>query len=404
VEKVRREICDFIEDSDILTFSKVAALVGISKQAMSKFKNTGAIGFRNLIRIAHVLFPKNPKEKISEWCLLLDATESIRHAFEYAAVTRNAELLEKMIHHYKNEPGVIKECVELYSIILKLIKQEIKGSELMNHTNKLTYPTEKTLRILRDIIVAYSYYYNNKFLLMLEAAKELEKQILNITDREYFIKECFLHRLCELYTPAYLHLNNLQLARHYGTILINSNFSYRTKYYGYYWVGMSYLLENDKKCLFFLEEGYDIIKKECPLYEKKAKYNLNFAKIFYGESPPENCESSLMAFYLAKKGERDLALKYIEKAEKEEGTSIFKTMYKGIALKSGEILLNVFNDFSDRFDFLFAGLVVKELKNIGYDTEIIESFLRFKTKKEEDIYFEKDFINCFSVPDVNNCG
>jgi hypothetical protein len=407
MDLVRKEIFDTIEDRDDLNLTKVAALIGSSKQALSDYKKGRKnLGFRFLIRLSYLLFD-NPVQKFSQWCLRLDTTESIRQAFEYASVTRNKELLGDLLTKYKRETGVIGDCVKVYSILYKYMTNQIKGTDLLEEINKIKTPSEKTLTILINIIKCYSYYYSGKFFTMLESTKDIEKEINSIGNRELFIKESFIHRICELYAPAYLHLNNLQLARYYGNILINSNFCAKSKSDGYYIVGMSYLLEDREKSLENLQASYDILSNtgEEDLI-RQAKYNLDFARVHFGIKPEENSLYSLRSFYEARRGTED-AIKLVEKAVEEEGYSNFKLYYKGLALKSKEILIEAYNNFFEQCNFFFAGLVAQDLKNFGEDTSIIESILKFKAKKEGEIFVEKDFISCFN--DFNdfrnsNCG
>ena len=52
------------------------------------------------MKLAHILNgnEKTAIETMSDWCLELDTTEAIKQSFEYACLTRNTLLLERLIH------------------------------------------------------------------------------------------------------------------------------------------------------------------------------------------------------------------------------------------------------------------------------------------------------------------
>ncbi|MGM2821480.1 AimR family lysis-lysogeny pheromone receptor, partial [Bacillus cereus group sp. Bce001] len=78
--------------------------------------------------------------------------------------------------------------------------------------------------------------------------------------RKLFIKECYLHRLAEILAPVYLHRNELDLARHYASLIINANICAKTVSDASYYVGMTYLVEDKDKCLEYLQRSHEIAK------------------------------------------------------------------------------------------------------------------------------------------------
>jgi hypothetical protein len=397
MDMVRKEIFDTIEDRDDLNLTKVALLIGSSKQALSDYKKGKKnIGFRKLIRLAYLLFP-HPREKIAEWCIKLDSVESIKQAFEYAAAIRDIDLLKRMLTKHKSENGVVGECVRIYSIIYKFMTNKIKGTDLLTEVKKIKTPADKSLEILLDIIKTYYYYYNREFWLMLESSKNIVNEILGLSDkREHFIKESYFHRICEMYGHAYLHLNNLKLARVCGEILIHANFCARTVSDGYYIVGMSFLLEDKRKCLDNLQASYDILKDSGDQeLINLAKYNLNFAKAYRGEKLDNDAPSELKAFFSAKWSEGNVLSDLEEDINLEEEKE-FQHYFRALAEKSTDKLIECHGLFFNKTNFFFAGVVAKDLERLGENTSLIESLIKFKVNKEGELKIEKDFISCFS--------
>ena len=98
---------------------------------MSKFKKQGTIGFPQLLKLSCVLRVegKTASETMSDWCLELDTTESIKQSFEYACLTRNTLLLEQLIYKHRKETGTIREYVAVYTVLYEYINDTIKGSK-----------------------------------------------------------------------------------------------------------------------------------------------------------------------------------------------------------------------------------------------------------------------------------
>jgi transcriptional regulator with XRE-family HTH domain len=404
MDMVRKEIFDTIEDRDDLNLTKVAMLIDSSKQALSDYeKGRKNIGFRKLIRLAYLLFP-HPREKMYEWCLKLDSVESIKQAFEYAAVIRDVDLLKKLLTKHKSEHGVIGECVKIYTIIYNFMTNKIKGTDLLEEINKIKTPSDKALKILLKIIEAYYYYYIREFWLMLKTSKNIVPEILSLSDkREKFIKESYFHRICEIYGPAYLHLNNLQLARECGEVLINANFCAKTVSDGYFIVGMSFLLEDKKKCLENLQASYDILKDSGDQeLINLAKYNLNFAKAYHGEELDNDAPGELKAFFSAKWSEGNV-LSDLEKDINLEEEKEFQLYYRALAAKSTDDLIECYGLFFNQTNFFFSGVVAKDLERLGEKSNLIESLIKFKINKEGELKIEKDFISCFNSFDSLLC-
>lgn len=103
-------------------------------------------------------------------------TEAIKQSFEYATITRNISLLEKLLGKYKHENGTIKEYVSVYKILYNYITNEIQGDKLIDEMQTIGLPTDSDLRILMNIMKCYNYYFSKEFVLMLGVAQETENK------------------------------------------------------------------------------------------------------------------------------------------------------------------------------------------------------------------------------------
>lgn len=396
MQNLCKELCNEIEDRDDLTFTKVGEYIGLSKQGMSKFKSDGIIGFRKLLRLSFLLRPDNQREAMEEWCLRLNTVEAIKQSFEYAATTRNIELLGKLLEKHKDEKGGIAEYISVYSLIYDYMKNKIRGVELIHKLDKSCRLKDGSLRILTDILKCYGYYFLKKFRTMLDIALDVERRLKNLSDkRELFMKECFLHRIAEVLAPAYLHLNNPERARHYAELIFNGNICAKTVSDATYILGMSYILEDKRKCIDYLTKSYDIAKSIGDVViETEARLNLDFAKLYLNIELDDTSDKLLLNFQDDRDSE--INLKAIEELMYQKGEDDLIILFKATTDSRKENLHECFLKFFKQDNYFFSGFIAKELKDRGDDSTWAEQMIQFTINIEEETHFEKDFICSFS--------
>jgi len=402
LDYVRREIFDTIEDKD-LDFKKIARLIGLTPRSFEYFRNGERnLGFRYMIKLSYVVSPKEPHKKLSEWCLSFDSSELIKNSFEYAAITRNVDLLGKLLELHKNSTGTIKECTQIYGFIYQGMNNRLNYSDIIKKIMELKSIKDSALQILVEINKCIGYFHQRRFLTLPNDIYEIECKINKMSDkRELFLKECFLHRLSEIACHSYLHLNNLNLARHYARILINANMNLKVKSEAYYVLGMSYLNEDVDRCIKYLEKSLSIMKLTgIDFLVEFSEYNLNCAKLYSDIKLPDNADPSLLMFesYKNNKVEKKFALKVI----KESGDPDLISLFEGICEEGNSELHNKFHDFFSDANFYFAAIVVKELMNRGENSAFIKSLTKLTIFKKGDVLFEENFINCFNNRDIIN--
>jgi hypothetical protein len=372
MQTIVKEICNAIDDRDDLTFIKVAQYIDASKQCMSKLKNKGEIGFRYLLRLSYLLFPNNQKEKMEDWCLRVNSVESIKQTFEYAATTRNINLLFNLITKHSSEKGTIGEYVAIYTIIYKYMIDEISGFDLITHVKKCGQIKDEALKVLIEIIKCYNYFFQRKFHLMLETAHEAEKSLLFLGKRELFFKECYLHRIAEVLDHAYLFLNNLELARYYAFIIINADICPKTVSDASYIVGMTYLLEDTGKCLEYLQKSYDIAKTiEDYNRENEARQNLDFVKLYLNVKLPEDSDAALINFQNNK--ESEINLNSLKEVMYLKGEDDLVVLFEAISSNSIQKFHECFLEYFQQTNYFLQVLWLK-----SYETEATLQFGRFK--------------------------
>ncbi|MBJ8031564.1 AimR family lysis-lysogeny pheromone receptor [Bacillus cereus group sp. N21] len=400
--RFHKEICDIIEDREDLNLTIVAEKIGVSKQYISKFKNKGTIGFCQLVKLSHVLSDENKtsKETMDEWCLKLDTVESIKQSFEYACVTRNVELLNKLILKHENETGTVHEYVSVYRILYQYIIGEVHGTEIINQLKKVGQPKDKILNILMDIMKCYNYFHLKKYNLMLELIQEIEEQVEAVDgDRKSYIKECYIYRVAEIFAPVYLHYNHVELARKFANVIIEANISAKTISDALYILGMSYLRVEKYKSLQYFEDSYEIFKiVKDEEYEKEVRYNLDLAKIYFEETLEFDSDPILIQFQ-NKRDEQSLNL--LQSSLYDGTEEDFLVYYKGVVNESPTGIYECFQKFLLQSNYFFTSLVAKEIYKRGDRSELIKSMVDFKGDIGKGVFCsEKD--NFYNLSCINS--
>lgn len=393
---VIKEICDFIEDSETLTFVSVADAIGVTKQDMSNYKKRGSIRFDKLMRLAHVVAPNDPIGKMEAWCRRFQSVNNIKQSFEYASITRNVQLLEFLIEKHKGEGGVIGEYVAVYSIIYEYMTDNLAGQDIVGKLAALGKMRDKPLTILMEIVKCYSYYFDKKFHLMLETASEVEKALYDLSDkRELFLKECYLHRFCEIMGPTYLHLNNTEQARIYASIIKNANICAKTVSDASYIIGMTYLASDSEKSIQYFEESYAIAQTVGDEeIEKESRLNRDFAKLYLGIKLDPDASSELLAYESDRKDVSSLLKSGTELFQGEDDD--FLQLLKVIGDGSREELAQRFTEYFGESNYFFAGLIAKELKKFESESFMATQLMHLKIGKKGDVHFEENFITSFN--------
>ncbi|PEI37704.1 hypothetical protein CN556_11745 [Bacillus wiedmannii] len=400
--KFHEKIMGIIEDRDDITASSVASAIGVSKQYMSKFKRTGTIGFCQLVKLSHVLNDKDKtsKETMVEWCLDLDTTEAIKQSFEYACVTRNINLLHKLLVKHNSETGTLGEYVSVYGILYKYIIGETHGTEIINELKKIGQPKDKVLNILVDIMKCYNHFHLKKYSLMLELIQEIEQQVMTVdSDRKSYIKECYIYRIAEIFAPVYLHYNQLDLARQFAHVIIDANISEKTISDALYILGMTYLGEDKTKSLKYFEDSYAIFKKVGDkTYEKEVRYNLDFAKIYLNEILPEDSDEFLKQFQ--RLPDRS-TLQLLQDSLYDGAEEDFLVYFEGVVSTSPSGIYECFQKFLLQSNYFFTSLVAKEILKRGDSSELIKSMVGFKGNIGEGA-FTNEKINIYNLSCINS--
>ena len=395
MQKLQREICNAIEDHNYLTYNKVADFIGCTKQEMSYFHtNKQQFSFRKFLRMAYVLHPENPIEAMNDWCLRFNTSEAIKQSFEYASITRNKELLKKLIDMYQDDKSLSK-YVGVYTVLYDYYMFEYEADELPEKLEKVG-SLKNELGILSDIIKCYNYYYVEEYHLMLATAKQAVKAIAKLSDRQLFIKECYLHRIAEVLGHVSLLLNDIKNARFYANAIINADICAKTVSGAYYILGMTYLGEDKTKCIDYLRKRYEIARtlgEES--IEKNARRGLDIAKLYLDVQLDADSDPILLRLQNNKGSEFEL--NQIKEAMFKQGDDGILVILNGIARNSVKKLHEYRKSFFKQSNYFFASLAAREIKKMDENcSDLIDEFIEFKIETRGDGTFEENYIKCFT--------
>ncbi|WP_141431936.1 AimR family lysis-lysogeny pheromone receptor [Bacillus sp. 03113] len=393
---IKKEIFDYISDNDIVE-KEFAVKIGCKPSQLSDAKLGKNLNFRVLLKAVIVMNGKNYKKKLEDWCLRLDYAEGIKHAFEYASLTKNEKLLGKMLDKHKNSFGVVKECCIVYGLLYKHIRYEFPETELKDRADAIKGIKNKTLLLLIEIIKVIGLYYKKKYLRMLEDLETIEDSIKKLSDkRELFIKECYFIRCSEAYAPALFQLNSLDSLRQHAKRLINTNISATLTAAGYYYMGMSYIVEDKERALQNLQLNYEILKGRHHRSATHALSCLNFARSYHYETLIAGEEDETIKVYNKIKLNKKITDEEKDIIKNSQSSIPFKKYYLSLEESSVENLSESVAIFASDKKLFYANLVLQDIKKLNPNMLVIDGLLKINFYQKGENQYEKNCYHCFS--------
>lgn len=402
MDKVRNFLFDRISDRDDLNDSLIASYLKLSTKQVGNLRaGKRKLTLRSLLVLSQLADPENYRSFMRDVCpQLTESSDCIRKTFEYAAITRDIELLDNHIETYKCEKrNIIEKYVKVYSFISKYMHGKVKFDSMNEELDKLSNLNDPILKILVDIYGCITLLHKRQFSYVINKASELEVQINGLNDKSHlFLKECYLYRLSEILAYAHLFSNNLEEARRYSNILLNANINKRVNSDALYIIGMTYLQTDESICLSYLKDSVEVAKElKNERLEGYAVYNYNFARILLSKKVEESAPDVLKKVEGFRKGKVSYedALDCVGKMGDPDLTGYFEAI-------SGDrkSLYKKFCDFVSDSNLYYASIIVRDLMEAGECTDFIKNLtinLRGTSSKKGDVVFEEDFISCFNI-------
>ena len=156
-----------------------------------------------------------------------------------------------------------------------------------------------------------------------------------------------------------------------------------------------------RKCVDYLQQSYDIAKTigDSNL-ETEARLNLDFAKLYLNIKLDDDSEETLLNFQEDKDSE--INFNRLKEVMYQRGDDDLIILFEAKAMESMEKLHECFDEFFQQSNLFFSSIIAKEMRNLGDKSIWTEKMMKFTTKTEESVYFEKDFISGFNNFDCGN--
>jgi transcriptional regulator with XRE-family HTH domain len=350
-----------------MSWAEIANAAGVTKAAITGFRNGSELKFHTLLKIAQFLQNNNYMKVFKKWCVNLNQPKNLRHALEYLAINRQIDELEELIAKIRNEYADTKllDWADGYAILAQYLKVG-NYAEIMSNIRAFR-PKTHEMEILAAIVEVWCRYKLHDFKIMSSLIIGLEASIDKI--KESFIKDSYLMRLKE--ALAYVNLykyDNRELARRYAEEIISSKISPTFTAGATYLLGMSYLFDDYDKCLGNILRHRELLEeagrdKEIEIIDNN---DIPFIKNIWRKhtEQPQTNDISEKAHYEATMGDKELAQELVNEAIEKNGLSGFRAYYQ--ALATGEVshfmnsLIVFVNKKGDRF---YANLPYAHLKN-----------------------------------------
>lgn len=386
MKSISDDVFDAMDDLD-LGVDALAEMLGVHVNSLYTFKKTGTIGFRSLLKISQICYGEKYHDKMREWCMQLSTTESIKHAFEYAAIKRDIELLSRLLQNATGDSS-LEGYYNLYGLIYGYMIDVVSFKQLNKELKRVKVAKDKVLLILIEIYKCYSLYYEKDFMGIRFTAESIKEKIAKLTgERKTFFKECYTIRLSELLMPVNLHFRDLQECRADARILINADINYKSQSDAYYCLAMSYLGIDKKRSLAYIEKSLDLMKKigNSGLVRESISHKNLFNDYYCSR------ESGVLP---------DLSI-YDNKLRMGDDSDFIK-YFKFRSRNCLEGLYSGYKYFFSRMNFLFCNLIADDLADFGVDHLQVEALKTINfNKKESGLKNEENIVSSFNY---RNCG
>ncbi|WP_144500153.1 AimR family lysis-lysogeny pheromone receptor [Bacillus pumilus] len=397
MEVVIKEIFDTIEDNDDVCLKDIANEMKVTTRTLHNFKNgTKNLTFPRLMKLASILYKDKEVDVINRWCYALTHT-GIKHALEYASLTRNVDLLKNLLKKTKNKGGILNECEEIYSLILDFMESKKDPKSMSEYISEIKKPKDAPLGILVDIYNLIAKFHKKDFADFHKSLYEVEKSIAELKDDDNintFYKKCFLHRLAEIASFSFLHLNDTAKTRHYACIVINGGLSAKQVAEAYFVLGFSHLQDSPNLALEYLEKSREVmcITKSPHLIEC-ATYNIDFAKLLLKKKLDKNADKTLLA--VAKVRENKELYHDLKEVVYRGGDEDLIGYFEAISGTLQE-LYETYSKLTEKRNYFYATVVLNEIIERGDNTGFTQHLKKnTKLKAEGESLFEKTFISNF---------
>lgn len=323
-------------------------------------------------------------DEVKQAILSLDPNSHLaRTALEYTINNSMTNILDQLIEKLStcdNEES--QSWAEVYRIDREVVKGNLS---LIEATNRLTYLNceTKELNALRKIFQLYNYH-DLKYFEMVSTLSELVKAEIEELDNSY-MKISLLTRFSLIMQSVHLHLNQLELSRNYGKVIINNAVNEKAKGIAYRNLGNSFIQSNLDFSLEFLFKSKDIFQTLGHHIDlTHTQRSINFAYCYWNRperfsrtSPYSALEEKQgYAFYLIRTKDLEEAENLLNEVKRDITNDFqlgFHYYYRGLIEKNEDRYYESVTHFKRAGDYYYRNLPLVELKKLGINKVILDA-------------------------------
>ncbi|PEJ68709.1 hypothetical protein CN680_26165 [Bacillus pseudomycoides] len=330
MKKLVKEVRNFI-DSNNMVRNDLAIKIGISNMTLSNGLNGKfEMKFENFLKLLNEVYD-NPKEirlKIKKFAMKCTSDLNVKKSLFYCQAAGEYDSIQFLIRKHKENIN-LKKYVDVYELFNMRNRNEARGQKLIDLINKLNKTKDIDCKILVEMLLAVCMYDKGNYSAMLPYTDNAKNTLPKVTND--FIKQCMQFYFYERQAYVQLLNNNISESRRIANKVIESNFNALiTKATALCCIGESYIFSGPEevlkgeKCIL---EAIDLLN-EVSSAQQTRKYKsfhttLAFLYIENGFNIDKidfsKIDKAEIAFYEAKYGDRELAIKLLNEILLENG-------------------------------------------------------------------------------------
>lgn len=363
-------VVQFLEneiDRKGLKKSYIAKQIGVSPALLTKFFNHNECELDKVFLLIDYLSEDNSEELKSSYIKsYVTSPRNILISLEYANMFNNLDLFTYLIDkHSDNKNREVQEMIRLQKIYMKM-NDEFNCYDLLEQIKRVSTSTILT-SLFKNILICYCYNRNKNHNIIQEYLDEVKVLVNQMED--CFLKQSYSIRYYQLLGHIELRSNvNCIKAREIGNYLVDHSLNDKIKAYGYYLIGLSYIFDDLEKCQKFMLKSIEIYDEYGKIND--AKIILNKLSIVLSLNQNFTMVNSKYA-----KGLQDIYLNRDLSIDLSNDTDPFAYLVLGIKDSSFNLLMKSLVGFINFGDKLFAEVVKRQMRLIGYSYDFIDDLI-----------------------------
>jgi len=249
-----------------------AKLLSVTPGNISKFMNKKAeINFVTFLNMIQVLSPEKEFELMQKYVLSCTKPQNVKLSMEYLSRHSLSDLLEKLIDKALTMKNALTaEMAELYKFLNEMSNEGFPKSFVKKYFQM--QPRDDNSKLLLHLIFSYYLLERAQYNTLFELIEEIDERVETMTDE--YLKDSFKTRIFEIYSDAFLTLDEREKTRCFAQEILNYPYAGgKVLAKAYHNIGFSYLFESQEKTLYYLNKSVQTYKEHG--YIETANWILN---------------------------------------------------------------------------------------------------------------------------------